>query len=108
MATCTSPASWRRGCSASTGGNTRGPIHTCDGQEAVGIGVTAVLTFGREFDANCRIDRARQSGAAVKVGPGLRCHETVTCFGYALLPVVPWPTGRCVFYADWIHHPAAN
>ncbi len=66
-------------------GNIRGPIHTCDGQEAVGIGVTAVLTDEDTITSTHR-------GHAHFVGKGIETNalmaeiygrETGTCRGRA-------------------------
>lgn len=51
----------------SSEGRTRGPIHRCDGQEAVGIGATAMLT-----DQDCLTSTHR--GHAHYVGKGLDIH----------------------------------
>lgn len=46
-------------------GKTRGPIHRCDGQEAVGVGVTAALTRSDKVTTTHR-------GHAVYLGKGMR------------------------------------
>lgn len=46
-------------------GETRGPIHRCDGQEAVGIGVTAALETGDKVTTTHR-------GHAVYIGKGMK------------------------------------
>lgn len=51
-------------------GRTRGPIHRCDGQEAVGVGATAMLTDADTITSTHR-------GHAHYVGKGLDAHRIV-------------------------------
>ncbi|MCZ4353854.1 thiamine pyrophosphate-dependent dehydrogenase E1 component subunit alpha [Roseovarius aestuarii] len=51
-------------------GKTRGPIHRCDGQEAVGIGATAALTAGDKVTTTHR-------GHAVYVGKGMQMRPLI-------------------------------
>ncbi|WP_245476245.1 thiamine pyrophosphate-dependent enzyme, partial [Mesorhizobium sp. M7A.F.Ca.CA.001.05.1.1] len=48
-------------------GCTRGPIHRCDGQEAVGVAATAVLEAGDKVATTHR-------GHAVYIGKGMAVH----------------------------------
>lgn len=48
-------------------GKTRGPIHRCDGQEAVGIGATAVLGVG-DFVTSTHRGHAHYIGKGVDIG----------------------------------------
>ncbi len=62
-------------------GQTRGPIHRCDGQEAVGIAATAVLEAGDKVATTHR-------GHAVYIGKGMAMHPVIAeIFGRA--------TGAC-------------
>ena len=62
-------------------GRTRGPIHRCDGQEAVGVAATAVLEAGDKVATTHR-------GHAVYIGKGMAVHPVVAeIFGRA--------TGAC-------------
>ena len=62
-------------------GKTRGPIHRCDGQEAIGIAATAMLETGDYVTATHR-------GHAVYIGKGLGVHPVIAeIFGRA--------TGSC-------------
>lgn len=62
-------------------GKTRGPIHRCDGQEAVGIGATAVLERGDKVATTHR-------GHAVYIGKGMQMRPVIAeIFGRA--------TGAC-------------
>lgn len=62
-------------------GRTRGPIHRCDGQEAVGVGVTAALEPKDQIATTHR-------GHAVYIGKGMAMHPVIAeIFGRA--------TGAC-------------
>lgn len=51
-------------------GRTRGPIHRCDGQEAVGVAATAVLEAGDKVATTHR-------GHAVYIGKGMAMHPVI-------------------------------
>lgn len=62
-------------------GRTRGPIHRCDGQEAVGVAATATLELGDKVTTTHR-------GHAVYIGKGMSLHPVIAeIFGRA--------TGAC-------------
>ena len=66
-------------------GNIRGPIHTCDGQEAVGVGVTAVLNREDTITSTHR-GHAHFIGKGVETGAlmaEIYGRETGTCRGRA-------------------------